>query len=353
MLRTTFTWAGVKSGRSENKKRNHRSDLENGNSESQLGMGKFVEVVQKALNKQPSTRADLLKAMETPVTREPTISEGEKSGRNQLPFTGIKGNGGKESQSFTSTSLPQPLAVQLEEVERLKVSLARKLAIDWNHRRGILSRKRLNFDEFEKAEKRKNLKRLKLTSQDVEIIDLEGDSIDDEMVNEEASTNETDVTIAEEDQTSKDDPEILEIRPKKVKISTNGDEKDDFALTQSNSSKSPQLSDIITLDEDEAAEHDESEEAHENNLSSGEIHDEMLEDDIIELEEISLASPVPKNSDNCSSTFFASENNDLKAAFKRSFAVTQMNCDDEPSSKTLKMSKSTTLNENEDVIELD
>lgn len=338
----------MKSGRSENKKRNHRSDLENGDSESQPGMGKFVQVVQKALNKQPSTRADLLKAMETLVTREPPISEGEK-----LPFTGIKGNDGKESQSFTSTSLPQSLAVQLEEVERLKVSLARKLAIDWNHRRGILSRKRLNFDEFEKAEKRKNLKRLKLTSQDVEIIDLEGDSIDDEMVNEEASTNETDVTIAEEDQTSKDDPEILEIRPKKVKISTNGDEKDDFALTQSNSSKSPQLSDIITLDEDEAAEHDESEEAHENNLSSGEIHDEMLEDEIIELEEISLASPVPKNSDNCSSTFFASENNDLKAAFKRSFAVTQMNCDDEPSTKTLKMSKSTTLNENEDVIELD
>ena len=338
----------MESGRSENKKRNHRSDLENGDSESQPGMGKFVQVVQKALNKQPSTRADLLKAMETLVTREPPISEGEK-----LPFTGIKGNDGKESQSFTSTSLPQSLAVQLEEVERLKVSLARKLAIDWNHRRGILSRKRLNFDEFEKAEKRKNLKRLKLTSQDVEIIDLEGDSIDDEMVNEEASTNETDVTIAEEDQTSKDDPEILEIRPKKVKISTNGDEKDDFALTQSNSSKSPQLSDIITLDEEEAAEHDESEEAHENNLNSGEIHDEMLEDDIIELEEISLASPVPKNSDNCSSTFFASENNDLKAAFKRSFAVTQMNCDDEPSTKTLKMSKSTTLNENEDVIELD
>ena len=340
----------MKSGRSENKKRNHRSDLENGDSESQPGIGKFVQVVQKALNKQPSTRADLLKAMETLVTREPPISEGEK-----LPFTGIKGNDGKESQSFTSTSLPQSLAVQLEEVERLKVSLARKLAIDWNHRRGILSRKRLNFDEFEKAEKRKNLKRLKLTSQDVEIIDLEGDSIDDEMVNEEASTNETDVTIAEEDQTSKDDPEILEIRPKKVKISTNGDEKDDFALTQSNSSKSPQLSDIITLDEDEAAEHDESEEAHENNLSSGEkkVHDKMLEDEIIELEEISLASPVPKNSDNCSSTFFASENNDLKAAFKRSFAVTQMNCDDEPSTKTLKMSKSTTLNENEDVIELD
>ena len=338
----------MKSGRSENKKRNHRSDLENGDSESQPGMGKFVQVVQKALNKQPSTRADLLKAMETLVTREPPISEGEK-----LPFTGIKGNDGKESQSFTSTSLPQSLAVQLEEVERLKVSLARKLAIDWNHRRGILSRKRLNFDEFEKAEKRKNLKRLKLTSQDVEIIDLEGDSIDDEMVNEEASTNETDVTITEEDQTSNDDPEILEIRPKKVKISTNGDEKDDFALTQSNSSKSPQLSDIITLDEDEAAEHDESEEAHENNLSSGEIHDEMLEEEIIELEEISLASPVPKNSDNCSSTFFASENNDLKAAFKRSFAVTQMNCDDEPSTKTLKMSKSTTLNENEDVIELD
>ena len=349
----------MESGRSENKKRNHRSDLENGDSESQPGMGKFVQVVQKALNKQPSTRADLLKAMETLVTREPPISEGEK-----LPFTGIKGNDGKESQSFTSTSLPQSLAVQLEEVERLKVSLARKLAIDWNHRRGILSRKRLNFDEFEKAEKRKNLKRLKLTSQDVEIIDLEGDSIDDEMVNEEASTNETDVTITEEDQTSNDDPEILEIRPKKVKISTNGDEKDDFALTQSNSSKSPQLSDIITLDEDEAAEHDESEEAHENNLSSGEkVHEEMLEDEIIELEEISLASPVPKNSDNCSSTFFASENNDLKAAFKRSFAVTQMNCDDEPSTKTLKMSKSTTktlkmsksttLDENEDVIELD
>ena len=233
-------------------------------------------------------------------------------------------------------------------MERLKVSLARKLAVDWNHRRGILSRKRLNFDEFEKAEKRKNLKRLKLTSQDVEIIDLEGDSIDDEMVNEEASTNKTDNTIAEVDLTSKDDPEILEIRPKKVKISTNGDESDDVALKQGDSSKS-QSSDIITLDEEEAAEYDESE----DNLSSGKIHDEMLEKEIIELEEISLASPVPKKSDNCSSMLFTLENNDLKAAFKRSFAVTQMNCDDVQSSKTLKMSKSTTLDENEDIIELD
>ena len=113
MLRTTFTWAGVKSERSdgaalsdENKKScnavsftgrklgdNHRSDLVDGDSESQPNMGKFMEVVKKALNKQPSSqgveekrKADLFKAMETPVTRKPPISEGEKSGKNWLDW---------------------------------------------------------------------------------------------------------------------------------------------------------------------------------------------------------------------------------------------------------------------------
>ena len=343
---------------SRNLEGNHRSKLKSGDSESEQGMGEFMEVVERALNMQTASqglggkrKADLFKSMETPLNRKPQITEGEKlkkegkSGRKDFEFTGIKG---KESKSFASTPF---LAVQLEEVERLKASLARRLTSDWSHRRGILSRKRLNFDEFEKTETQRNLKHPKLTSQDVEIVDLEGDAIDDETVKEEVSRTDGDV-IAELYQTSKDDPEILEIREKEVKITSNGDKyedchsDDDVALQQGNSFKSPQLSDdIITLDEEEeVAEHDKGEEA------NGKM---QLQKEIIELEEISFTSPIPKSYDNRTSDFFAVENNDFKATFKRSVAATQIDYDDEPPFKTLKMSKPTTLDENEDVIELD
>ena len=383
VLRKTSTETEEKSGRSdfaasydENNKcissigrklrDEQRSELVSGDSESHLGMGDFEEVVEKALNMQTASeeldgkrKANTSKSMETPLTRKPPMSEEEKCnlrgqlkkegkpGRKLFASTGMKGKGSdsKNSQSITMT---QSLVVQ-EEVERLKASLARKLKTDWSHRRGILSRKRLNFDEFEKVERGKDLKHLKHTSKDVEIIDLECDAIDEEMVKEEASRTKT--TVAGSYQTSIDDLEILEIITKKDEITSNEDVSKDYndALNQRNSFKSVHMSDIITLDEQEESEDDNNE----NNLSSSKDNIKMLEKEIVELEEVNLASHIPESSSDCSSAFFALENNDSKALSKRSFAATQMSCDNEPSFKTLKMSNPITLDENEDVIELD
>ena len=106
------------------------------------------------------------------------------------------------------------------------------------------------------------------------------------------------------------------------------------------------MNDIITLDEQEKSEDFKGE----NNLSNCEDHFETLEKEIVELEEISLA----ESSSECSSAFFALENNS-KALSKRSWAAAQMSCDklNEPSFKTLKMSNPMTLDENEDIIEVD
>ena len=175
-----------------------------------LGIYEFMEDVERALNMQTVNHE------ETPRTRKVPMSESEKvdlkgrlqrggkQGRKLFEHTGGKSKCRKESQIVTCIQLPQPKLV--------KEKRTRKLTRDWGQRRGILSRKRLNFEEFEKEVAKGEYK---CNNQDVEVVHLE--CHDDEVFKEETDESKTGNRI-KFNQSGNDDPEIL---TEEVTITTN------------------------------------------------------------------------------------------------------------------------------------
>ena len=314
-----------------------------------LGIYEFMEDVERALNMQTVNHE------ETPRTRKVPMSESEKvdlkgrlqrggkQGRKLFEHTGGKSKCRKESQIVTSIQLPHSKLV--------KEKRTRKLTRDWGRRRGFLSRKRLNFEEFEKEVAKGEYK---CNNQDVEVVHLE--CHDDEVFKEETDESKTGNRI-KFNQSGNDDPEIL---TEEVTITTNKEnENKDINLKEDflEPSKSPCIREVITLDEDGAIEQEQMKVVIGNVSTHG-----MVSENCVELEEINLCSPLPVN-DKDSSAISTEGNNDSKEfagvnwhppSSKSSFGASQLSRNNnEHPFKKLKMSEPMTLEENEDVIELD
>ena len=307
-----------------------------------LGIYEFMEDVERALNMQTVNHE------ETPRTRKVPMSESEKvdlkgrlqrggkQGRKLFAHTGGKSKCRKGSQIVTSTQLPQSKLV--------KEKRTRKLTRDWGRRRGFLSRKRLNFEEFEKEVAKGEYK---CNNQDVEVVHLE--CHDDEVFKEETDGSKI-------KQSGNDGPEIL---TEEVKITNKENENKDSNLKEDflEPSKSPCIREVITLDEDGAIEQEKIKVVIGNVSTHG-----MVSENCVELEEINLCSPLPVK-DKDSSVISTKRNNDSKEfagvnwhppSSKSSFGASQLSRNNnEHPFKKLKMSEPMTLEENEDVIELD
>ena len=258
----------------------------------------------------------------------------------------------QERQSTTSTPLTRSLAMQSfvieEALKKQKADLARKPKSDQSYkRRGVLSRKKLIFEDPEKDPAS--------FPQDVEVVNLDEDC--DEQVLEESSarqksskpqTSKTEkiklpprTAAGQNDvkQSNSDFSEILESIEKRV-----AKEKD---RNLTNSFKLVEMTDIITLDEHESDQTKENESNRIwNNVFTG---TKMNEEN--ELEEVVLASPSSKSSstmteDDSVDTIKASH---LGVSRKRPFDTTWTNHDDLSVGKRM---RSITLDEDEDIIEL-